>query len=997
MNSQGFCVWLSCCLLLTGWMISPADEPAEKPPEVAVVRPMVKELTDHEDLTGRTEASSRVELHARVTGYLVKVHFQDGEQVKQGDLLLEIDPRPYQAQLDQASAQFKLAQAQLRLAETTLARYEALIKRAPGSVSREELEQARRAAEEARARVKAQEASLEISKLNLGFTRCTAPISGRIGRALVTPGNLVRADDTILATLIAVDPLHAYFDIDERTLLRIRRLAARGKPRAGKLPVAIRLSDEEGFPHQGVVDFTDNSVDARTSTLKIRAVLPNKNGRLLPGLFVRGRLALGEPFKALLVPAQAVLTQEGQKFVLIVNDRNTIEKRAVTLGQEAQGLRVVTRGIKAEDRVVVQGLHRLWPGMIVRPRLVSEKEKPKSSQDERGTWSGISSSSVSSGARGILVEAVYPGAGARVVSEVVRAPIEQQLGGLEKVRFLRSRCTNDGKYVAALSFLRGVDLSIMQVLAQNRVALATPMLPDAVRATGITVRRGAASVLMMVNLSSPDSRYDRLSLSNYATIQIRDELSRVAGVSSATVLGKSDPGLHIWLDPDRLASHNLTAGDILKVLREQNVQVAPGRPGQTPGPRGRGEQYRLRTLGRLEDPDAFGNIILKAVDGGGLIRLRDVARIELGADTAGSLAALDGNPVATLVVTLTGEIATDKVRAVLKERLAEISERLPKGLALDLSFDFTANLEKPRGPATPEYLLLDVDLPPGVSLDHTEKALGRATELLRKTPGVQHVLALSENPFDLFGNGPCLLVRLSPAGQRTTSREAVIETIRKRLAEVAEMMVRVRDLSGPGRFPRCGYPIDFALRGPELDPVREWARKLGERLKRSKKLSDVWVSRASTPLPEKVVDVDREKAARLGVTIQDVFTTLQVFGGAQSVGDFHRFGRTWRVEVRAERGSGEWAKDFKRLKVRSREGQMVPLTALARVRAVAVPLALDFLDGLPMLEITANRGVGVTVEEVRKLCETEAEAVRKELRLPAAYRLTWLQDSAGTR
>src|SRR5262249_25413571 len=155
----------------------------------------------------------------------------------------------------------------------------------------------------------------------------------------------------------------------------------------------------------------------------------------------------------------------------------------------------------------------------------------------------------------------------------------------------------------------------------------------------------------------------------------------------------------------------------------------------------------------------------------------------------------------------------------------------------DLSFDFTRTLQNPDEPATPEYLLLDVDLPAAVSFERTEKVLGRSTGLLRETPGVQHVLALSENPFDLFGSGPCLLVRLSSPEQRKSSRGAVIRAIRKRLAEVAEMTVRVRDLSGPGRFPHCGYPIAFALRGPELDPVREWARTLGERLERNKKLS----------------------------------------------------------------------------------------------------------------------------------------------------------------
>lgn len=989
-NSRRHFVWLSCCLLLTGLIATLAHEPDEKPPEVAVILPMVKELTDHEDFTGRTEASSLVELRARAIGYLVKVHFQDGEQVKQGDLLFEIDPRPYQAQLEQTKAQISVAQAQLSLAEKTLVRIEALYKRA--AVSEQELDQARGAVVEAKARIKALEASLEIGKLNLNFTRITSPINGRIGRRLVDPGNLIKSDETLLAVVVASDPLYVYFDLDERTFLRLSRLAAEGKFKTDKFQVAIGLADEKAFPRQGVVDFTDNRMDAQTGTLRIRAALPNKDGLLLPGLFVKGRLALGAPYKALLVPSQALMVEEGEKVVLVVNAKNVVERRSVVLGPEDQGRRVVKEGLKPEDRVIVQGLHRVRTGMVVQPRLTSDEEKPKSRprEKEKETGTGFTSFAFS-GARGVLVETVYPGASAQVVSETVRAPIEQQLGGLEKLRLMRSRCTSDGKYVADLVFPRGTDLSIAQVLAQNRVALASPTLPDEVRVLGINVRRGSSSLLMIVNLTSPDGSRDQLYLSNYATIQIKDELSRVVGVSGTTLLGQRDYSMRLWLDSDKLASYNLTAADVVNALREQNVQMEKGKVGQPPVPRGQDFQYMMTTGGRLTDPDQFADVILKTSGEGRLVRLKDVARIELGTDTPGSLAALDGKPVATLVVALTGEVAVGKVRTALKDKLAQISERLPKGLAFDLSFDFTANLQAPDDPATPEYLLLDVALPSTVSPERTEKVLLRSTEMLRETPGVQHVLALSENPFDLFGNGPCLLVRLRPSEQRKSSREAMIQAIRKRLDEIAEMGLRVRDLSGLSRFPSCGYPLDFAVRGPALEQVREWAGKLGERLARNKKLMDVWVSRASTPRPQQFIEVDRQKAAKLGVAVQDIFNTLQVFGGSRYVNDFNRFGRTWRVELQGEPGSGDWAKEFRKLKVRNRDGQMVPLASLASVREINASQVLDFLDGLPMLEITANPGADVKVEEARKLCETQAEEVRKELHLSAEYRLTWLK------
>jgi RND family efflux transporter MFP subunit len=980
-------------LLLAGWLASPADEPAEKPAEVVVVRPAVKELTDHEDFTGRTDASSHVELRARATGYLTKVNVKEGVQVKQGDVLFEIDSRPYQAQFDQAKTQVDLARAQLNLAEKTLARLEALIKKVPGSVSEQELEQARGAVVEAKARVVAQEASLETCKLNLEFTKVIAPINGRLGRHRLTPGNLVKADETILADLVAVDPIYVYFDIDERTYLRIRKLADDGKLKDHKLPIAVGLAnDEESFPHQSVVDFTDNSVDAKTGTIRIRAPLTNKDGRLLPGMFVRGRLALGEPHKALLIPSQAVMTDEGQKFVFVVNDKNVIERRAIVLGQEDQGRRVVSKGLTADDRVVVQGLPRLRPGMVVRPRLVPNEEKQKSGQGE----SGRSRLSVSRGALGIsggkaiLVEADYPGANAQVVSDTVRAPIEQQINGLEKLRMLRSRCTSDGKYIADLSFLRGADLSTIQVLTQNRVSLAIPVIPVVVQNAGMTIRKGASSVLMIVNLTSADNRYDRLYLSNYATIQIKDELSRVDGVSSVGLLGQRDYSMRIWLDPEKLSASNLTAADVLTALRAQNLQVV-GQSEQPPMPR-----LTISTLGRLTDPDEFGGIILKTTRESRTVRLKDVARVELGADTSESLVAFDGKPAAMLVVALTGEAAVRKVRASLKARLVEINERLPKGLDLDLTFDFTANLQNPDAQTTPEYLLLDVDLPSGASAERVEKVLSHSTELLRQTAGVQHVLAMTENPFDLFGNGPCLLVRLSDSAERKTSREAMIQAIRKRLDTIMEMTVRVRDLSGAGGFPRCGYPIDFALRGPELDRIREWAKMLSERLVQNKKLSDVWVSRASALQSQLFIEVDRQRATTMGVDVQDIFNTLQVWLGGQSVSEFDRFGRTWSVRVQAE-GGRERVKDFGKLQVRNKDGQMVPLRVLATLKEVAGPTVLDFLDSLPMLEITANRGAGVTADEVRKLCEAQAEEVRKELNLSAEYRLTWLHKIGGTK
>jgi multidrug efflux pump len=214
--------------------------------------------------------------------------------------------------------------------------------------------------------------------------------------------------------------------------------------------------------------------------------------------------------------------------------------------------------------------------------------------------------------------------------------------------------------------------------------------------------------------------------------------------------------------------------------------------------------------------------------------------------------------------------------------------------------------------------------------------------------------------------------------------------IRTRLGEAQEMRVRVRDLSRPGGFPRYGYPVDLAVHGPQADKVRELARKIGERLRRSRKLTDVWVDPSSTPRPELEVVIDRDKARQLGVSVSDLASTLQVYLGSLYVNDFNKFGRTWQINVQADTAVGQKAEDLKRLKVRNDKGKMVPLGAIVSVRQVEGPRALDRFDGRPMVEITVNPALGVSLEQVRTLCEDLAREVCKELRLSAEYRLRWL-------
>jgi multidrug efflux pump subunit AcrB len=271
-------------------------------------------------------------------------------------------------------------------------------------------------------------------------------------------------------------------------------------------------------------------------------------------------------------------------------------------------------------------------------------------------------------------------------------------------------------------------------------------------------------------------------------------------------------------------------------------------------------------------------------------------------------------------------------------------------------------------------------------------ALCRCQSLLQNQPDVLHSMTLTENPFDLFGGGPCVLVCLSPAEKRKTSRSEAARAVRTRLDEVGTLTLRLRDLSSPGESPFGGYPLDLAVVGPEAGSVRDFARKLDERLAGCKALTDVRMDPASTPRPQLSIDVDRTKAATLGVRVKDVFSTLEVYSGPVTVNEARRFGRIARVEIQAAGRSADWVKDLRQLKVRNARGEMVPLGALVSIREIEGPAALDFFDFLPKGEITANPGSGVTLEQARAACEALAEDVRQGLHLRAEYRIIWLQD-----
>jgi RND family efflux transporter MFP subunit len=345
------------------------EQAAPPPPPVTVAKPITKEIVEWDKYTGRTDAVQSVNITARVSGYLYNITFKAGDLVEQGDLLFVIDPRPYQAAYDQANGQLRQAEAQEKLNNLNLARADEL--RAKSVIAKQDYDNAVSQKNVSDAQVIAAQAAVESAQLNLDFTEIKAPVTGRIGREQVTVGNLVQADSTLLTTLVSVDPIYAYFNIDERSELKYRQLAREGKladPRSAEVPVYLQLENEQGFPHQGTIDFVNNQYDPSTGTLQVRGIFPNANGFLVPGAFVRVRIAGTPRYQAILVTDRAIGSDQGQKFALVVGQGNTVELRPVELGPVLDGLRVVRKGLTGDENVIINGLVNARPGSKVNPQ-----------------------------------------------------------------------------------------------------------------------------------------------------------------------------------------------------------------------------------------------------------------------------------------------------------------------------------------------------------------------------------------------------------------------------------------------------------------------------------------------------------------------------------------------------------------------------------------------------------------------------------------------------
>jgi RND family efflux transporter MFP subunit len=365
--------WIGLLTILAGSCSGPP--PAPPPPKVKVTQPVVRDTMEWDEFTARLEAVDSVEVRPRVSGYLQAVHFKDGALVKKGELLFTIDPRPYEAVFRRTQAELASATARLSLAQKNAARAGDLLR--SHAISQEDADIRESNRRQAEAAVEEAQAAMDSARLDVEFTRVAAPVAGRVGRKLVTEGNLITGgvgtQGTLLTTIVSLDPIYAYFEADESSVLKYNRLAREGQRPSSRdhpNPVHVGLADETGFPHDGVMDFVDNQIDRGTGTVVARALLPNPDLSLLPGLFARLQLPGSGQYRAILIPDEAVGTDQSQKFVYVLDAENKAQYRTVKIGPMIDGLRVVREGLGPEERVVVAGIQRVRPGLVVDPEQV---------------------------------------------------------------------------------------------------------------------------------------------------------------------------------------------------------------------------------------------------------------------------------------------------------------------------------------------------------------------------------------------------------------------------------------------------------------------------------------------------------------------------------------------------------------------------------------------------------------------------------------------------
>jgi len=368
-------ILLSMIGLMTGCDSQPQGQYTPQAPAVSVAHVISERITEWDEFTGRLEAPESVSLRPRISGYVESIQFKEGSLVNAGDVLFQIDDAAFKAEVKRLTATLADVNSQLKLAKSTYKRANELSSNK--AISQEVFDSRSAELEQARARLRSTSAALEVAKLNLGYTKVKAPITGRVSRALITKGNLVKEADTVLTTLVSVEKVYAYFDADEQTYLKYMKLAKEGtrpSSRDVKNPVYLALANDEGYPHEGHIDFIDNQINPATGTIRGRAVFDNANGNFIPGMFARLKLVGSASYQGILIDDKAINTDLKNKYVLVVDAENKAQYRAVQLGEKLNGLRLIKSGLKADEKIIINGLQRVRPGAPTQPTVVPMAE-----------------------------------------------------------------------------------------------------------------------------------------------------------------------------------------------------------------------------------------------------------------------------------------------------------------------------------------------------------------------------------------------------------------------------------------------------------------------------------------------------------------------------------------------------------------------------------------------------------------------------------------------
>ncbi|HVW00647.1 MAG TPA: efflux RND transporter permease subunit [Planctomycetaceae bacterium] len=570
----------------------------------------------------------------------------------------------------------------------------------------------------------------------------------------------------------------------------------------------------------------------------------------------------------------------------------------------------------------------------------------------------------------IQVEASYPGANAATVAESVAVPVEQQVNGVENMLSMSSLCSDDGRYVLQVMFRERTDPSVAQVLVQNRVALADPVLPAAVQHGGMTVRKLPQQPIALVACTSPDNRYDSLYLHNYAVIQLKPELERLPGVAEVVVLGGSDPQMRITIDPDRLRAYGFSAKDVIELLSAPGCGIVGQRPGEGPA-----------------KPEEFENLILKATEEGEVLRLKDVARVELGSKASG--ATINGLPAVVMALYPLPGARPCEVSGGISGKLPELRSMAPNDLDIDVAFDFAPKMDPGSCPIHSAHLVIDADFPPAASATNNVVSLSQAADEMRNTPGVDKVVAVTEHPFALNRNQPCLIVQLSSSAEEREASQKLVGELRSRLQRIPDAAFRISVPSAKDGFPVYGFPIEFIVedRGGEgQDMLLQQAQALVQNLQSGAEFTDVGLGLRMQPTMS--IDIDRSRCVALGVEVGDVSQAVQLAQGSSAVNSINAFGRSWQVLVAADPQSRDQAAQLHALQVKNKEGQLVPLSSVATLRETNAPAAIERHNLYPAVRITANLVNGIGPQDGRMLCETEASMV-----LSPSFKLVWLNPT----